>query len=467
MKNWTKSAVAVGLGSLLAAPAMATQSRINSLSAGGTTFGDLTSVGNPVFNEKLITIRDSANILYFPQYLAAQPAAGSESKSPLLYGNSVDVDNVAATSYGLMNVRYALSDSAVLWLYGRRSPWAPVTTAPSILGGTAAAAAGYKSAAADPTNHQLGVGFGMRSGESMRLGASLSIGGASADGAGPAGTQASPMNQNGNLLIDTNLGLGFDMGDNALDFGLNLNFGSFNNFETLSQNLVSYKPNGILGLAFLAKGEFQVQQTARLVPFLRVGYTNQSIAHDARGDQPCPPTGPSCDGPKLGNNSSVRLNLGTDLALRPLDKVLIQPGVGIGYRTSMLSGNSLPQTQPGVVPQELTLENSSQVLGYYGFAAEANAFDWMVLRVGARQTVTKNNFASTVPPAPAGQQQLTNEAHASTVTNVVSTGVGFNLKEWVLDLNVNPAFFNNGPHALTGVATNPFAVDFALTYKWP
>ena len=92
MKNWTTSAAALGLGALLASPAMASETRINSLSAGGATFGDLTTSGNPVFNEKLVTVQDNANLLYLPQYFVK-------------YKNSVQVDNTSGPTYGTMNVQ--------------------------------------------------------------------------------------------------------------------------------------------------------------------------------------------------------------------------------------------------------------------------------------------------------------------------------------------------------------------------
>ena len=459
MKKVLCAALTAALGLTAVSPAFATETRINSLSAPDTTFG---SNAGQVWNEKSVTIRDSANIFYFPQFLPT-------------YKNSVDVDATSGAIYGGMNIRYALSDDAVLLLFGRKKKWQPVANSPTIGGSNAASAAGFTAHdAIDPTNHQFGIGFGMKAGESMRLGTTLSIGGASADGGvkldadGKQVVPAAPYDQNSNLLIDFNAGLGFDLNEtNALDFGINVRVGSFTNIETRTQNLTSFQGNGLFGIAFTGKGEFQVHQIAKLVPFARVAYDSRGVNNAGRSDTPCPPNGQQCDNPKIGTFSGTALNLGTDLAISPVEGVLIQPGAGLVYRSTNLTGNSKPLTDPNAAPQELPVENSNQIMGYYGFAAEAKAFEWMVLRLGARQNVVKTNFGNTMPNVAQGQQQKTNETHSSTVTNTVSTGMGIKLMGWQLDLNVQPQFFNNGVFAVTGQGTTtPFALDFALGYDW-
>lgn len=436
MKKILSAALATGVALVAASPAFATETRINSLSAQGATFGE-----GLVFNEKSITIRDSANILFLPQFLPT-------------YKNSVDVDATNAAQYGTMNIRYALSDDAVLTLFGRKSPWAPVNRLKSINGADPAAAAGFGTHdPLDPTNHQFGIGFGMKAGEAMRLGTTLSIGGARNDSGA-----LNPINLNSNTLVDFNAGLGFDLNEtNSLDFGLNLRFGSFTNIET---NIDRYQPDGLIGFGLIAKGEFQVHQIAKLVPYFRFGYDGRGLRHVARGDEP-----------GLGNEAkaahlkNVQLNIGTDLAISPVEGVLIQPGIGLAFRSSTLDGNNLAGPQGSGI-SERNIENSNQVLPFYGFAAEAKAFEWMVLRLGARQTVILTNNSNTLPAAAPGAPQNSNESHTSTVTNVVTTGMGIKLMGWQLDLNVNPAFFNNGINAVSGNVTSPFAVDFALGYDW-
>ena len=48
----------------------------------------------------------------------------------------------------------------------------------------------------------------------------------------------------------------------------------------------------------------------------------------------------------------------------------------------------------------------------------------------------------------------------------MSTGLGIKLLGWDLDINMNPAFFNNGIAAVTGNATAGWGIDWALTYDW-
>lgn len=410
--------LAAALGLLVAAPAMATQSRINSMSGG----------------EKNFTIRDEANIYGLPQFLVD-------------HGNEVDVDAAAGGGYGRMNIRYALTDEAVLLLYGVRSPWMPVVNVstlgdkngPKTPGGIAGVAAG-QLAAADPTNHQFGIGFGMKVGEAMRLGARIEIGGARADGDGN--------NLNSNTMFGLNFGLGFDLGEtNALDFGLTLRLGSFVDFEGGADRWVS---EANIGFGLLGKGEFQVHQIAKLVPYLNLDYTGVTIGHAVRGDE----VGIGNEA-KKGTVANTLFTLGADLAINPAERVLIQPGVGLGMIFTTAEGTNIPKGQI------LGSENGNQIRPFYGFAAEAQAFDWLSLRVGARQTIVMHNNANT-----AGQGQDSTETHTSTVTNQLTTGLGISLRGWQIDLNVNPTFYNNGIFAVSGVATAPYAVDFAIVYDW-
>lgn len=421
MKKLLTAATASAIGLLAAGSAFATETRVNSMSGGAIQL-----TGTEAVNEKVLTLKDQANIYPFPQYLPD-------------YKNSVDVDNTAGASYGSMNVRYALSDDAVLLLYGKRSAWLPVTNVQSVNGNTASGVAGYAPAPVDPTNHQFGIGFGMKAGETTRLGAHLGIGGANASGA----------KANDNTLVDFNAGVGFDVGEtNKLDFGLGLRFGSFTNEDGTGS---LYEPNGLFRLGLLFKGEFQVHDIAWLVPYL-------SFAHDSRGVAHAP--NPQPNGTKQGSLSLTTLQLGSDLSIRRklFDRdIIIQPGLGLAFATSTVSGNSTP----GVATTTTVDNSSNRVVPYYGFSAEAHAFDWMILRLGARQQIVMTNIGNT-----AANGAPSNETHNSTVINTVTTGMGFQLMGWTLDINVNPAFFNQGIAVATGNATAGWGVDWALYYKW-
>ena len=89
-RNLILTTAFIATSALLASSAMATETRIKSLSG----------------IEKNFTIRDQANINFLPQMLVD-------------HGNQVDVGEAAsATSYGKMNIRYKLTDDAVLLLRG-------------------------------------------------------------------------------------------------------------------------------------------------------------------------------------------------------------------------------------------------------------------------------------------------------------------------------------------------------------
>ncbi len=428
MKIGFKLASAVAAAGLVAAPAFATDSRINSLSGGSL---ELTpSMG---FNEKTITIDDTANIYQMPQFLPQ-------------YKNSVDTDATNGPLYGTMNIRYALSDDAVLLIFGKRSPWQPVVNVKSIGGKTPYTASGFGQNSADPTNHLIGLGFGIKAGESLRLGAQLSLAGNKSEG--------DASNEDSNSLFDIGAGIGFDLNEtNSLDFGISLRSGSFAK-DTPPDGKILYESRGLFGLNLVGRGKFQVHQIARIVPYLSLGY-------DARAVQEGPQVTPPNSVAFYGHVLNVAFNAGTDLAIQPVDGVIIQPGVGFGIVQSNVNGNK--DRSPNW-DQELSVRK----LLHYGFAAEAKAFDWMVLRLGARQTVVQDDFGATKkqPVGGGASSDVDGEKHVSKVINKVTTGMGFKLMGWQLDVNVDPNYYNNGLFAATGNATGGWGVDWALYYAW-
>lgn len=429
----------VTAGSFVSGTAYATDTRINSLSAAGAEFAP-----GAAFNEKSVTIRDSANIYQLPQFMVA-------------YKNSVDVDATNAAVYGTMNVRYALSDDAVLLLYGKRSPWENITSLQSVGGKDTQAASGYGPKYADPTSHQFGMGFGLKAGESLRLGALFSIGGGRVDGSfdgtgAHTGAQATPQPLNSATWLRFALGVGFDLNEhNSLDFALHLATGSFTDVK---QNNPAYLAGTNLDFALVAKGEFMVHQIAKLVPYLRVGSQSRGVAHSNtdEGGNNAP-----AEAAKGASLSILGLSLGTDLAITPVEGVLIQPGLGLALRSSSISGNK----EPDLNLANSAIETGRDLMPFYGFAAEAKAFDWMVLRLGARQTIVARHFDNS-----SSEKGQSDAGDFSSVKNTVTTGVGLKMMGWNLDVNMNPQFFNNGLYAVTGNATSGWGVDWALGYNW-
>ena len=424
-RNFLTAAAAAALTLLMAGSAFATDSRINGLSGG----------------EKKITIRDQSNINFLPQML-------------VFHGNQVDIDEVANAAYGAMNIRYKLTDDAVLWLFGKKSTWLPVVKSKTLGNNDSGALAGFDPSARnymtttqppqpitgalkDPTNHQFGIGFGTNLGEGLRLGTSLSIGGHRDDSDGN--------NLHSNTLVDFNIGFGLDLSEtNNLDFGLRIMFGSFTNFEGGTDRFVS---DGLFHIGIVAKGEFQVHQIAKLVPYLMFDFDTRAISHTVRTD--CP----TCEAQK-GNTSRTDFRLGADLAIAPVEGVLIQPGIGLRFAVSAADGNAAPGGQ--ITSQEAI----NGIDPYYGFAAEAAAFDWLDFRIGARQTIVTRNISNTL------QAPQSNEKHTSDVINEVTTGLGFKVRSWTIDVNVTPTWFNHGPFLATGDPTPGWGLDFAAKYEW-
>jgi hypothetical protein len=453
MKNILQTTIAAALA-LTATGAWATESRINGMSGGNVALtGTGTSPADTVVNEKAFTIDDSANIWYLPQRLVKQEVYdpcrlenGTCSNKPQIYQEkgAVESDASNGVSYGSMNIRYALSDNAMLMIYGKRSAWQPVVGVTSVAGVNAATASGYADVK-DPTNHQFGIGFGMKAGESLRIGAHASLGGVS----------ASTAKIRSNSLFQLNAGLGFDISEaHNLDFALDLRLGSFT-MQGDQGDL--YQPNGMLRFGLLFKGEFQVHDVAKIVPYLNFSYDGRNVIHAS--DQ-------VGNGAKQGSSALTMLQLGADLAIRPQGffrsqkDILIQPGLGLAFASSTVSGNAAAVPPGGPLTIVTSDASSNRIIPYYGFSAEGKAFDWMTLRLGARQQIVSTNIGNT-----AANGAPSNETHGSTVLNTVTTGMGFRLQDWELDVNVNPQFFQNGLYAVNGVPT-PFGIDWALRYRW-
>lgn len=433
MKRFATIALVAALTLLMAGQAFATRTRTNSLSG----------------QEKAFTVKDQANIFVFPQRMVE-------------YGNQVDVDATNGNKYGTMNVRYSLTDDAVLLLFGQRSPWVPVVHRATlggvdkdqqpVAGVNAASVSGFAQKAVDPTNHQFGIGFGTRVGEGARLGGTFSLGGNNRTRDGNW--------THDNTWIDFDVGFGLDIGEtDSLDLGLSIGIGAFSNIESSER----YVSAGLFNIGLLAKGEFSVHQIASIVPYLQFIYDGRAIEHQPTNA--CLGQPQDCAALK-GNTANTDVRLGADLAIKPAEGVLVQPGLGLRIQSAVGEGN---ETKTANAPI-LTQEESVFVTPYYGFAAEAAAFDWLLLRVGARQSIILSNNTNTIPPpaggVPPGESPPSNERHWSDVVNTVTAGFGIQLRGWTIDLNINPSFFNNGVFAVTGAATNPFAVDFAIVYDW-
>ncbi|HAN30824.1 MAG TPA: hypothetical protein DCQ06_04435, partial [Myxococcales bacterium] len=230
----------------------------------------------------------------------------------------------------------------------------------------------------------------------------------------------------------------------------------FSNIEGGSDRYVA---DGLFAFGFLAKGEFRVHQIAKLVPYFHIALDQRAVFHGIRPDSPTFEA-------KRGSSEQTKIAIGTDLAIEPdSGEWLVQPGIGLSYVGSVVNGTDQPGGQVGAV------EDGNIISPYYGFSAEARTFDWLTLRLGARQAVVLTNNNNTAA-APAN-----NESHTSSVVNNLTFGVGIHAptadgkssqqqRGWKIDLNVNPAFFNNGPNLLTGNTTQNFAVDFAMVYAW-
>ena len=151
--------------------------------------------------------------------------------------------------------------------------------------------------------------------------------------------------------------------------------------------------------------------------------------------------------------SGLTFALGADLRIEPFQGVIVSPGLGfyIGQQTLENEGS--------------VIKDANLVVGlpYYGVAVDLKLADWVALRFGAQQFVDMYRTSDTAN----GQ---TNTFTNTDVTTTFAWGLGFNIpvaeSALAIDLAMNPAFFNNGPHVLSGTATGQFALNAALRYSW-
>ena len=400
--NIAVASLALGL---LATPAFATQSRINSMGGG----------------VKQITVLDERNIFALPAELVKWGTwAGLE------------IDGPGHTSFGF---HYNFNPTTVLALYGTNQQKNALDLdgsngLPSVLQATD----GFANTGDAGSTHKMTAIFGVDLG-TTRLGFLVGFWGdnrASFDD-GDVDTA-----RHGPLKIEAGIGAGFAMGAADLDLGLSFQYGSTtdlgNDAEVLSNN--SQIDIGLLGrLTVPFSGPHEI------VAFLGfdVAISNGQFTQD---------------GSNAMSGFAWNLVLGSDIRLNLADGIIVQPGIGFRF------GQAAVTTTPD--DGDIVENKAGQfVAPFYNVAVDVKVTDWLDIRFGGGQEVVFNSTSQfTDAKLDAGGTSNSDVRHK------IATGVGFNLPAGVgIDIEVSTGWWKQGPYFISGNQGN-FGMNAAIYKDW-
>jgi len=446
--NLRSAAVITALaGTLAGSNALATEARIQSMGGG----------------VKLWTIEDESNVFDFPSLLSR-------------WGNRVYIDNLQPGALdgeqfpnGRFGFHYNLSDETVIAFIGvnSNSESRPASNGFNIAGNMvngfstlgvsfqasqALESAGgttnpmdFSGDAIGNTDFRYGVMFATQLGASTRFGISLNYAADNGDVESPADAER----DQGATLIDLALGLGVDLTGSELELSAGVELGFFDDARDepdagtgLPGDQLEHFTGSHFGMRLNARWTFDFFDQTKIVAYGQFAYATQSVEL-SNALAPVP----------SGDWNGLSFMAGADLRIEPFQDVIVSPGVGFLIAQQTLEGTN-------------TVDRDADLflaLPFYGVGVDLKLADWIDMRFGAQQFVTALRQSTT-----AGG--VTQTGSASDVQTTFSWGLGLNLpvaeSTVAIDLSINPQFFVNGPHVLTGNATGPFAMNAAVRYNW-
>jgi hypothetical protein len=464
------TALVVAVASLLATQtAWATGTRVRSMGAfHGVPTAGFNMTNYPSFVEGWLAYEDEVNIFFLPATLTHY---GNRAMIDELQGNFAELDGFPRARFGF---HYSITDFTVIALYGSNAETGVGMTRPSTGGESAfsAVTGNDQGDNTDPTNPDLMADlvasalfahdFG-----GIRFGAGLHVWSDSFERKAPS----SDIRDVSTWLVDIDLGLGLDfVGDNSLDFGLGIKFGSFTSVGTIQvpsgnqqvdQDFDYFKPETNFGIDLNARGMFWLTDGLQIVPFLHFAFERQGMtrfelaqANDGSG-QLISQTLNYADSDHFG------IEFGADLKIQPFENtpVFIYPTLGFRVDTWAVSGPS------GDIDDDYSL-----VMPYYGFGLDARIWDWFAFRMGARQMVFINKNASRVSNAANPQDVAETDDRDTQIITTFDLGFALFFGEndnWIIEGHLQPEFFLNGPNFVSGNTTGPgLNLDAAVKYVW-
>ncbi|MFO0745656.1 MAG: hypothetical protein U1F43_08280 [Myxococcota bacterium] len=435
-------------GTLVGPAAFATEARIRSMGGG----------------VKLWTIEDESNIYDFPSLLVR-------------YGNRVYLDNLQPGTNdgeifpnGRFGFHYNLSDDTVIAFFGAhedsttRPAGSGFNVAGNLVNGFSTLGVAFQASQAgesgggttEPmavsgdaignTDYRYGLMFATQLGATTRFGVMLNF-------AADNGDQESPGDQEldqGGMLFDLALGLGVDLSGSELELSAGLELGFFDDARDEADagsgvpgNQLEHFTGSHFGLRFTGRWTFDFFDQTKIVTYAQFQLANQSVEL-SNAIAPVP----------SGSWNGIGFTLGADLRIEPFQDVIVSPGLGF-----LVSQQTLEGTTNVDRDADLLLG-----LPFYGIGVDLKLTSWLDMRFGGQQFVQALRHSTTTAGG------VTTTQSASDVTTTFSWGLGLNIpvaeSMLAIDLSLNPEFFINGPHLLTGNATGPFAFNAAVRYNW-
>ena len=329
------------------------------------------------------------------------------------WGNRAVIDRFNGTT-GEFGVNYGLNQDAVLIVYGGDHQDRAFS-----YGGAAANSSSCGTACSGNGNTYKGsIGFGWNA-SGTKFGAILSVYG---------DNQKTPDTPSRGPL-----GMGIDFGASIgdLDFTVGLLYGALNDETKAYGGGDGHTESGLL-LRYTSN----VAPGIDAIPYLDFNLHSKSIRFDniTRKD------------------SSLGFDLGSDLKIQPANDIYIYPGVGIAFQMDTEG------------PDNGESETYNLALPYFSLGLDAKITEWLDFRMGASQT----DEYKTVDACANGETQCQESSTSkdSDVRLIYTAGFGLQFSDLIIDLNLNPQFFNNGLYFVNGSETSQFGVDVALLYTW-
>lgn len=410
---------------------------------------------------KLWTIEDEANIHDFPSLLTR-------------WGNRAYIDNLqpggtAAEPFpeGRFGFHYSLSDDTVLAFIGAHSDTITrglssgyIPTGNAITGGQAlgialqaSQASGVGGGPGQPgtdallgVEYRYGLMFATTLGATTRFGVQLNVAASNADVDSPNNVQV----DQGGLLFDLGLGFGFDLDGSELEIAADLELGILEDNRDAPEattgvpgDLLEHWSGSHTGIRLNGRWTFDFFDQTKIVAYTQFLYGSQSLELVNTASIPA----------ERGSYSGLKFTLGADLRIEPFQDVIVSPGLGIFIAQQTIES-------PAVVDRDA---DQLMALPFYGIAVDVKLLSWLDMRFGAQQHVLSERLSVT-----AGG--VTNTESTAGVFTSFAWGLGLNIpvseSTLAIDFSLNPAFFTNGPHILTGNTTDAFALNAAVRYNW-
>ena len=246
-------------------------------------------------------------------------------------------------------------------------------------------------------------------------------------------------------FVELRLGAGVDIGDQSgLDLALVGGFATFRDeaWDPAAGSLAPrYESDGLWQLGLTGRAKLALFHGGYLVPYCELTYRSETVQ------------GAGATGDDTLSFWGLNGAFGVDVALEPIEGVIVQPGVGFTVQMGTFEG-------PGAIEgADDKAESLILAMPFYGVAVEAWVLDWLALRLSAKQRIRYHRDQTTIAGAKTKKERYE-------VDTEVALGVGFRFVGFELDFLINPDILTHGPYGLTGTETDTLNLQVALRYAW-